>query len=890
MLIIPTGCLMKPSVTPEEKTYHILLLFSYASECGWTQQQYTGITDCLHKHSIHAKVDSFHINADLLSESKETDTLNRLLERYENNPPDLIITCDDQATYSLQATRHPLTYKIPIVFCGVDYLNRTIMEGRSNITGFTTEPDYVKCYELAQQLFGNITSLHVITDPTYLGRLGVADLCRQVRDIPNLASIVEIKNVKEYLDIEYDTLFVNRNVVDDPLNIRILRLDLMTARVMKWAFSNQPGVVSLMPRWSTLYSGVARTDNIPFLMVNDEGFGDGRLGGYMTGSYNQTYQAMETGIRILKGEDPASLPIQQSNQTPAFDWRQLNHWKISLDRLPADNVIINMPFYVKYRAVLWSAGISFGVLIALVLLILNQLYRKEKFYKKVIENTLVKEQNELNITMNSISDGVILVDNDRKIKTINQSALNWLELGDKEEDYEGRSLESLLDIRLMNNPAYLENLFDRISQTSSIYILDTLAYLVTPGGLSFPVSGTMASIHSDDNRQGMIITFRNIIDEMAQKEFLDLCITTGDVFVWKYDPVKQIFTYDNVFFVFLEWPESETGELPFSSFLSFLHPDDLPVWEDAMRVMSGGQQLYHSIQIRLQTGGGAYSWWEYRIIQEPNQVAGEYTSFFGLCLNIDYLKKKEKELEEIRDNAEEADRQKTIFLSNMSHEIRTPLNAIVGFSELLIDMEDLTVEDRKGIIGIINNNCRLLLNLVNDILDISRIESGITFKREPCELNSLILEIAEANKEMCPKEVTILTELPKLPVTLWSDNYRIRQILNNLLNNALKFTTQGSVTIGYQWDNEHRMVRFSVRDTGCGILPEEQAKIFERFYKSDDFSQGGGLGLPICNEIVRRMHGSITLESEPGIGTCFYVTLPEKVVEAEGNNRKDGML
>ena len=109
---------------------------------------------------------------------------------------------------------------------------------------------------------------------------------------------------------------------------------------------------------------------------------------------------------------------------------------------------------------LWSAGISFGVLIALVLLILNQLYRKEKFYKKVIENTLVKEQNELNITMNSISDGVILVDNDRKIKTINQSALNWLELGDKEEDYEGRSLESLLDIRLMNNPAYLENLFE----------------------------------------------------------------------------------------------------------------------------------------------------------------------------------------------------------------------------------------------------------------------------------------------------------------------------------------------------------------------------------------------------------------------------------------------
>lgn len=866
---------MKYLVDPTEKPYHILVVFSYVKKCEWTQEQYKGVINCLKDHDINAKVDSFHLNADLLLSKQETEVLDQMLKQYESNPPDLIIVCDDQATYSLQATEHPLTYKVPIVFCGVDYVNYDIMKSRTNITGFTTQPDYLKCYELAKQLFGNITWLHVITEPGYLGHLVTADMRNQLSVLPNLTEVIETKNMDYKLDLNYDTLFVHQNELENQLKIRILKLDIMPGRMMKWLLRNQPGVIYLMPRWSSLFSGIARMNNVPFLMVNNEGFGDGRLGGYMISNYDQTYQATETGIRILQGTVPDTIPVQHSKLTPTFDWRQLENWKISQDKLPPGSVIVNMPFTVKHRTALWIGAISFSFFILIILLVLNQLYKKEKWYKKRILHTLIKEQYELNITMDSISDGVVTLDNQQKIATINQAALNWLELDNNNKDCIGKPLISLFNIQLASNPNYLNNLLDKAYLTNSSYPLDTSAYLVTKGGLSFPISGSIAPIHTEGIWQGSIIVFRNIISEIAQKEFLDLCITAGDVFVWKYNQTKQLFIYDNTFFHFLQWPENETGELTISSFLSFLHPDDRSRWDKAIQIISTGRQCYYNVQLRLQTGNNTYSWWEYRIMPESNQLQSKHESFFGLCLNIDYLKKKEKELEKIRDIALEADQQKTIFLANMSHEIRTPLNAIVGFSELLIESDDLTVGDKQEFITIINENCRLLLNLVNDILDISRIESGITFKQEPFELNALILEISEENRKIAEEGVQIRTELPEMSYTIWSDNFRIRQILNNLLNNALKFTTEGNVTTGYQLDKENGLICIFVKDTGRGIPYEEQTKIFERFYKSDNFTQGGGLGLSICNEIVRRMNGSITLESEPGKGTSFYVTLPD---------------
>lgn len=894
ILSLQAGCTYKQSANPKDKPYRVLVVFSYVKECEWTEEQYQGVLGCLKEQGVKAEVDSFHLDADILVEFQENDTLNWLFRQYENNPPDLIISCDDQATYAIQATEHPLTYKVPIVFCGVDYVNYQIMEKRKNITGFTTQPDYMQCYELAKQLFGCVSALSVIAEPTYLGRQGVTHLRKQLEKLPNLRNITELKIIEQFDVYENDTLLTRPASTPSPLDINILWFNRMDGRRMKWLLKEQKNMVFLMPRWSALYSGIPRMKNVPMLMVNDEGFGDGRLGGYMTNSYDQTYQATETGLRIMRGEiSPDTVPVTHSKTMPKFDWRQLDNWGISVDKLPKDSIIINMPFTVKYRNYLWIGGTFLGTFIILLILVLDQLYRRERLYKKRILSALIKEQNELQITMESISEGVISLDGQAVIVSINEAALKWLQLDGAKDRYIGQSLHLLFDIRLINNPDYLNYLFSKVYQTNGSYVFDPSTYLVMTSGLSFPISGSMAVIHSENSQRGIIITFRNIINEMTQKEFMALTTTTGDVFVWKYNHTERLFIYDQAFFRFMQWPENETGEFFVGDTFPSLHPEDHEKWLKSIQIIAAGEKHHCTAQFRLQTGNGSYTWWEYRIVPEPNQAPGEITAFFGLCLNIDYLKTKEKELEDIRDKALEADRQKSLFLANMSHEIRTPLNAIVGFSSLLLEPEELTADDKQEFIGIINENCRLLLNLVNDILDISRIESGITFKHEPCDLNPIMTDLLEKYKEITDEPIMLSADLPESSVTVFSDQFRIRQILSNLLNNAIKFTEKGIITIGYRIDDINNTICFFVKDTGRGIPQKEHSKIFERFYKSDNFTQGGGLGLPICHEIVQRMKGTITVDSEPGKGTCFYITLPnglENTAIYDQTNRKETAL
>lgn len=879
--VLSIGCTIKTPDASKDQKYRILVIFSFAQDCAWTSEQYTGVVNCLKEQQMNAEIDSFHVDAIRLHYTEERDTLIRLLNRYEKNPPDLILTCDDQVTYTLLATRHPLTYQVPIVFSGVDYLNDEIMKEHTNVTGFTTKPDYLQCYRLAKQLFGDITKLGVITNESYLGTRSKQELCKQLSLLPNLHKIVEMKKEVKDVWMDYDTTIVHPQPETNPFHIEIMRLDELTGGQMKVKLHYEPGFVFLMPTWSVIYSRFTQLESSLFLMVNNEGFGDGRLGGYMTPSYDQTYEATKTGIRILRqGISPANVPIQASKQVPMFDWRYLVKLNITPDKLPEGSVIINMPFTERYKTALWAGGFSLGTFIFILLLSIHQLYRIEKTNKRNILHALMKEQNELNITMESISEGVISIDHKGRIFAVNQAALNWLQLTHAQEEYVGCELYALLTIKVLKSPNYLENLLRKIYQTNGSYALDPSAYLVTPDGSSFPVSGSISAIHSENNWQGAIIAFRNTINETTQKEFLALSSTAGDIFAWQYDKTRKVFVYDNAFFRFMHWQENETGELPVDSFQQLLHPDDLPEWENTLQIVSAGK-YHHSVQLRLQTNKEEYSWWEYRIVSLPNQQLSEHHSLFGLCLNINYLKEKERELKEARDQAFEADRQKGVFLSNMSHEIRTPLNVIVGFSEILTEPEELIPGEQKQFIDLINANCYLLLNLVNDILDISRIESGITFKQERCELNTLILELMEENKEMVTSSVEIRPLFPEWPVTILSDKFRLRQILSNLLNNAIKFTMQGSITIGYQPDEAAGTIRFFVQDTGLGIPAEEQIKVFERFYKSDNFTQGGGLGLPICHEIVRRMNGTITLESEPEKGTCFYVVLPSNPIREE---------
>lgn len=253
----------------------------------------------------------------------------------------------------------------------------------------------------------------------------------------------------------------------------------------------------------------------------------------------------------------------------------------------------------------------------------------------------------------------------------------------------------------------------------------------------------------------------------------------------------------------------------------------------------------------------------------------------GVCQSIQDHKTTEENLRAARDKAQESERLKSAFLANMSHEIRTPLNAIVGFSNLLTGGEiDTGTEEAREYATLINKNCDYLITLVTDILDLSRIETGsmeYSFKRQ--SIKQILADIYEKYAKRMPEGVTFNLLLPPNDILVDTDALRLRQVIENLVSNAIKFTTKGHIDLGCTLIGKADGVRLFVADTGEGISQQELGKIFDRFYKIDTFKQGAGLGLSVCKTILEGMDGQITVSSQLGKGSRFTIKIPLKPQE-----------
>ena len=304
---------------------------------------------------------------------------------------------------------------------------------------------------------------------------------------------------------------------------------------------------------------------------------------------------------------------------------------------------------------------------------------------------------------------------------------------------------------------------------------------------------------------------------------------------------------------------------------SHFHPEDRAIMLDFLAKVVKGESTKLCRDVRIRRADGSYTWTRVNVLVRNYRPQDNVIEM--LCINFDItqLKETEQMLIKAKEKAEEADRLKSAFLANMSHEIRTPLNAIVGFSSMLEEAEDQ--EEKHQYITIIEDNNKLLLQLISDILDLSKIEAE-TFDIIPERVNAkqLCNDLFQAMQmKTSPQvELRLKDNLPELTFT--SDKNRLYQVLLNFVTNALKFTSEGNITIDYQIDGNE--VKFSVQDTGMGIEPEKQEAIFTRFVKLNSFIPGTGLGLPICQSIVTQLGGKIGVESEPGRGSCFWFTHP----------------
>ena len=301
-------------------------------------------------------------------------------------------------------------------------------------------------------------------------------------------------------------------------------------------------------------------------------------------------------------------------------------------------------------------------------------------------------------------------------------------------------------------------------------------------------------------------------------------------------------------------------------------PEDQAVLKNFVGEVKTGKATSLRKEVRVCRENGKYTW------TSINVMVREYRPQDGiiemLCINYDItpLKETEQKLIIARDKAEELDRLKSAFLANMSHEIRTPLNAIVGFSSLLAETDSRN--ERQEYIKIVQENNELLLQLISDILDLSKIEAGtFNFVYTNVDVNETCAEIIKSMSMKVSKGVELIFEEPFPECYIYTDKNRFTQVISNFINNALKFTQQGCITLGYE-QVSHQKIKFYVRDTGMGIPEEKQKSIFERFVKLNTFVQGTGLGLSICKSIVSQMGGEIGVDSTEGIGSCFWFTHP----------------
>lgn len=884
--VLSGSVLAEPSLIEKEK-YRVLCIQS-SGNTYVERKRKSLVMEAFRKADIPVELDYFFLRTHDVEFEHSENFLKENLDTYDNIPLDLILAFNDDALNFLIKSDHPLAHRTPIVFSNV-IIPVDTLEKYPLITGQLETIDYLQAYELGKQLFGEVDELQIVFGFQEEDFLLLDTAKTQLMNIPEYAFFRNFSR-KTPEEAPVDTVR-NPDTIARPLTIGF---DLPTIwrhdQLFKYYKNNNPiHRFGIKARGEYIYINFLGYQLQPFIGVTNAYFVDedfpaamphGVIGGYFNRVDRQVDKAVETSLRILKGEPVKSIPVDTGLRTPVFDWEVMQHWGISKSQLPKGSTIVNEPFLIKYKEEFIIGAIVTIMLLIFLLIYLIRISKIVYFKHNSLQKKLDEEQERMQIMINTISDFIVSIDCYGMIVSINPAARRLFGLKQDEEIQNKVHLCSLVKLspRYKHDVFWLQKVIERSEETHKEELLPEGSLLELRNGTSLQISGVVRTLYINDTRIGTLLTFRDCTDKLRKEQFLEFSMVAGDVYTWQIDLKQKQITFHESFFV-SNGIDRDIPNLSKEEFIDMLHPDDRERGDEELAKLLRDTGINKSkLQLRLRLPAG-YIWFEFRITSLPGGVNDpDNVRLFGICLNIQKQKKAESDMQDVLEQAKESNRIKSEFLANMSHEIRTPLNAIVGFSSIINEVE----EGEKGqFLELISKNCDMLLQTINDILDISRVESGYPFHYKVCYLKRFLSELWSEEQPLFEKtNVEFFLEIPEEECLMETDPFRLRQLLVQLIKNARNFTPEGSVTLGYHYKAGDRIVTIYVRDTGIGIAPEDREIAFERFYKLDQFTSGGGLGLSLCKEITRRFNGSIRItDGYHEKGTCVFVNLPVHQVQ-----------
>ena len=867
------GCVQyaegETGVPPEIR--RVLFVCSYHSEQIWGRKVLNGVKKQLDRAGYNVDLRVIYLDSKRLT---NTEVRNSLLEtqlREVKGKLDLIIVSDEEANNALFSLDIPLVKETPIVFCGVMRYSKKL--GFDQVTGVICDVDYEKVFLLGRKLFPEARKVYVFSDQSGAGQAHEA-LARQ--------------QLAKYKD-RFPVVFAGDSILDVNSFLKELQEVYPLSFVILTTWQQGKQGVYLDP--DIYYSMYAHECPVPILTVMDNGLGKGIFGGIVTFADQMGTKAGKIGVRILNGEQAKAIPIDTVHPIPVFDENQLKRWRVERKNLPAKSLIVNErdAFWRTYGNYILIAGITFILLLLLVLfLVLSHLrYRKmlhrsiflEKAAQQMAE-MLKKKTEILSNTLSSMSEGILVVDKELRVIELNHASVVGLGC---EGDVIGKSLKEVCEINRNRGGEGIEDFVQKVMGERMRRDLALNTVLIPCGAPVQQVTGSVSPLLNESGEvNGAVIMLRDVTREWQQQTFLRISINALRAYSWCYDVNNNIMTVGESF------PKDETLSRDLSTiekYMSHIHPDDRGELLACLEGITKDELKEFVVIFRVDyLCPGEYRWLENRGIVETVEMSnGRKAKYvYGMGIDINRYKVVEEKMAIAMRKAEESDRLKSAFVANISHEIRTPLNSIVGFANLMVE-EGLPEEERKLSSDMITSNSRALLGLLDDVLDLSRLEAGMdkVFLRV-CDLHFLVHSMLDIGRLNMAQGVELVNEGPREKLLVMTDEVKLTKVFMNLIGNAKKFTTQGHIVIGAKITSDGVWVECWVKDTGIGISPENLEHIFDRFYKVNEFKQGTGLGLSICEAIIELLGGQIWVESTLGKGTAFYFRIPYRIPKEEG--------